>query len=323
MMKAAVMTSPGGPEVFEIQQREIPPLQPHEVLVQVRAAGINRPDVIQRQGKYPAPKGVPADIPGLEVAGIIAACGTATSQWKVGDRVCALVAGGGYAEYVAVHESHCLAVPIGIDFTLAASMPETVFTVWDNVFRRGKLQKGEGLLVHGGSGGIGTTAIQLGVAFGATVYATAGSDDKCRFCESIGATRCVNYKTEDFQEVLQGRAINVVLDSIGGDYFQKNIDLLREDGRLVYINAMKGRKVELNLLQLMQKRILLTGSTLRARDSMFKAHLREDIEKKVWPLFMSGAFKPLVHQVFPLAEVVEAHRLMDSGDFHGKLVLSL
>ncbi len=320
-MNAAVITKYGGPECLEIQVRPVPVPRRNEVLIRVRAAGINRPDVFQRRGHYPAPADVVPDIPGLEVAGIVETCGNGATRWAPGDRVCALVAGGGYAEYVAVDASHCLPIPPALDFNEAACLPEAVFTVWHNVFQRGGLKRGETLLVQGGSGGIGTTAIQLATQFGATVYATAGSDEKCRFCERLGATACINYRTSDFSDKLGETPMDVILDSIGAPYFEKHLSLLAEDGRLVFINAMGGKRVELDLMKLMQRRLMLTGSTLRARDIVFKDALRASVEQHVWPLVASGAIRPVIHRTFPLAAASDAHRLMESGDFSGKLAL--
>jgi putative PIG3 family NAD(P)H quinone oxidoreductase len=322
MMKAVIITEPGGPEVLEVHDVEMPQLGELEVLVEVKAAGVNRPDVFQRKGNYPAPAGVDPRIPGLEIAGTIVAKGKDVVDWHIGDRVCALVAGGGYAAYAKVYQGHCLPIPDHLDFAEAASLPETIFTVWDNVFRRGKLQAGEHFLVHGGAGGIGSTAIQLGALFGAAVYTTVSSPEKAAFCESLGAIKAINYKNEDFQEQLMPLGIDVILDSIGGSYFEKNINLLSPDGRLVYINAMERAKVELNLLKLMQKRIVLTGSTLRARDREFKQTLRDDIWSQVWPKLSAGEFKPTIYRILPFAEASEAHRMMEDSSLLGKIVLS-
>ncbi|MGK6351186.1 NAD(P)H-quinone oxidoreductase [Parapedobacter sp. DT-150] len=323
MMQAVVITEYGDAEGLKLRQRPRPEPGVDEVLIKVHAAGINRPDVFQRTGNYPAPAGVVQDIPGLEVAGVVDACGDQVSRWKPGDKVCALVPGGGYAEYAAVNASHCLPVPDGLDFLEAACLPETVFTVWHNVFQRGRLQRGETLLVHGGSGGIGTTAIQLATGFGAQVYATAGSPEKCTFCEQLGAETCINYQEDDFAERLAGKRIDVILDSIGAPYFERHLSLLADEGRLVFINAVGGRLAQVNITALMQRRITLTGSTLRSRDAAFKGALREAVETQVWPLIAAGKFKPVVHRVFPLAEAAKAHQLMESGDFIGKLVLEV
>ncbi|PPL04617.1 NAD(P)H-quinone oxidoreductase [Parapedobacter indicus] len=322
-MNAIVITAYGEPESLVLAERPVPIPRENEVLINVYAAGINRPDVFQRKGQYPAPAGIVSDIPGLEVAGVIAMCGDGVTQWGPGDRVCALVAGGGYAEYVAVNATHCLPIPDHLDFMQAACLPETVFTVWHNVFQRGRLQAGEVLLVHGGSGGIGTTAIQLAVQFGATVYATAGSDEKCRFCEQLGAIRCINYRKTDFADALSDIRIDVILDSIGAPYFERHVALLAEEGRLVFINASEGRHAPLDIMKLMRRRLTLTGSTLRARDAAFKSALKASIEQHVWPLVETGTFLPVIHRAFPLAQASDAHRLMESGDFIGKLVLTI
>jgi len=323
MMQAVAITKTGDAGQLVVQQRAVPTPGSGEVLIRVYAAGVNRPDVFQRKGKYPAPAGVVADIPGLEIAGVIEACGSDGLRWKPGDRVCALLPGGGYAQYAVVDASHCLPIPEGLDFTAAACLPETVFTVWHNVMQRGKLQAGETLLVQGGSGGIGTTAIQLATLIGATVYATAGSREKCAFCEQLGATACVNYKEQDFAEQLADIPFDVILDSIGAPYFEKHISLLADEGRLIFINAAGGRAAQLDIMRLMQRRLTLSGSTLRARDRQFKSALRESVEREVWPWVTSGAFKPVVDQVFPLAEAAHAHEVMESGAFIGKLVLTI
>ncbi len=323
MMRAAVITAHGPASNFVLQQRPVPSPAQGEVLIEVRAAGINRPDILQRKGKYPAPIGVVQDILGLEVAGTVAACGDGVDRWSVGERVCALVPGGGYAEYVAVDASHCLPIPDNLDFRAAACLPETVFTVWHNLFQLAGLRAGENVLIHGGSGGIGTTAIQLASRLGANVYATAGSRDKCLFCEQLGAAKCVNYNMEDFGEQLASRSIDVILDSIGGPYFVRNMALLADGGRLVFINAVGGRQASLDLLGLMQRRLTLTGSTLRNRSRSFKSALRESVEHHVWPLVRAGQLAPVVDKVFPLAQVSRAHEQMESGNFIGKLVLDV
>lgn len=321
-MKAIVITEFGRPEVLQVQERTVPEIKKDEVLVQVKAAGVNRPDVFQRKGNYPAPPGVVADIPGLEIAGIIVQVGTVVTEWKTGDEVCCLVAGGGYAEYVAVHKDICLPIPAGISFAEAAILPETVYTVWDNVFRRGLLRAGESILIHGGAGGIGSTAIQLAKAFGARVLTTVSNVEKEKYCKQLGADVIINYRENDFAEVLREEPINVVLDSIGGDYFQRNLDLLRADGRLVCINATNGHKVELNIIKLMQKRILITGSTLRARDISFKKALTQDVRRHVWPL-IGSLFTPQLFKKLPLENAAEAHHLMEEGALLGKLALTV
>lgn len=322
-MNAIVITTHGGIEGLALADRPKPVPFDNEVLIRVHAAGINRPDIFQRKGHYPAPAGVVPDIPGLEVAGVVEVCGSEVTQWKPGDRVCALLPGGGYAEYASAVATHCLPIPDHLSFAEAAGLPEALFTVWHNVFQRGRLQAGEALLVQGGSGGIGTTAIQLAVRFGATVYATAGSDEKCRFCEQLGAIRCINYRKTDFAEALSGIPIDVVLDSIGAPYFERHVSLLTEEGRLVFINAMGGKYAQLDVIKLMQLRLTLTGSTLRARDAEFKRALRESIAQHVWPLVDAGTLRPVIHQTFPLEQASKAHELMESGDFVGKLVLTM
>lgn len=322
-MQAIVITQPGGPEVLQLQERPQPQPAPHEILIRVKAAGINRPDVFQRQGGYPPPPGAPADIPGLEVAGVVEAVGAAVTRWQPGDLVCALLGGGGYAEWAVVDARHCLPIPRGWSFTEAASLPETVFTVWHNVFQRGALQPHENFLVHGGSSGIGITAIQLAKAWGARVFTTAGSPEKCTRCLELGADRAINYKTEDFARILQAEGVDVILDMIGGDYINRNISILKPDGRLVFINATQGAKAEINALDLMRRRLTLTGSTLRPRDALFKAALTADIQQQVWPLVESGKFKPVIYQEFPLARAAQAHALMESSQHIGKIVLKI
>ncbi|QJD96916.1 NAD(P)H-quinone oxidoreductase [Mucilaginibacter robiniae] len=324
-MKAIVITQPGGPEVLQLQEHPQPVPRPHEVLIKVEAAGVNRPDVAQRKGVYPPPPGAPQDIPGLEVAGVVEAIGSSVTLWKPGDRVCALISGGGYAEYCTAPEGQCLPIPGNLTMAEAASLPETFFTVWSNVFQRGHLQPGESLLVHGGSSGIGVTAIQLAKALGSPVYVTAGSDKKCRFCEQLGADKAINYKQENFAEVIeqltQGKGVNVILDMIGGDYMSGNINSLAEDGRLVMINTMKGKDVQLDLSVVMRKRLVITGSTLRARHVAFKADIATALRKQVWPLLQNGRIKPVIHQVFPAHQAAQAHQLMESSEHMGKIVL--
>ena len=320
-MKAVVISSFGAPEVLEIQERDIPSICDAEVLIQVKAAGVNRPDIFQRKGNYPAPAGVDADIPGLEVAGIVYAVGDKVNTLRIGQPVMALVAGAGYAEYVAVDEGSCIPIPDNLSFEEAAGMPETLFTVWHNVFQRGGLKKDEKFLVHGGAGGIGITAIQLANLLGCEVFTTVGSDKKKQFVENIGATMAVNYHTDDFEEVFKSKGIHVVLDSIGGEYFNKNINVLQEEGRLVQINAMDGAKVNLNLFKLMQKRIFLTGSTLRNRSKSFKTNVANEIKEYVMPLVADGSYRTYIEQVLPIEDVVKAHHLMESRNFIGKIIL--
>nr|WP_295931288.1 NAD(P)H-quinone oxidoreductase [uncultured Dyadobacter sp.] len=324
-MKAIVIIRPGPPEVLQPAEREMPEPTGREVLIKVYAAGVNRPDVFQRKGNYPPPPGAPQDIPGLEVAGIIERVGAQVTAWQPGDRVCALLTGGGYAEYALAHEGHCLPLPEGFDFMQAASLPETVFTVWHNVFQRGRLRAGEHFLVHGGSSGIGITAIQLAKAFGAKVFTTAGSEEKCAACDALGADRSINYKTSDFEDQLRELGADVILDMVGGDYIPKNLRLLREEGRMVFINTMKGGKVkgadEVDFSLIMRKRLTVTGSTLRNRDHAFKSTLAAEIREQVWPVLESGGFKPMIAEVFPLAEAARAHALMESSDHIGKIIL--
>lgn len=320
-MKAIIIPHSGPPNVLQVQERAIPKPSSNEVLIKVYAAGINRPDVAQRKGVYPPPPGAPADIPGLEVAGVIEECGQNVERWTKGAAVCALLAGGGYAEYAVANAGHCLPVPDGWSFAEACSLPETVFTVWHNVFQRGRLQSGENFLVHGGSSGIGITAIQLAKAFGATVFATAGSDDKCKACVVLGADICINYKKDDFEEALKSEGADVILDMVGGDYIPKNIRLLKTDGRLVFINAMKGGESAFSVSDIMRRRLTITGSTLRNREPEFKAQLAAEVEKRVWPLLNSKKFKAVIYKQFPLTEAANAHALMESSEHIGKIVL--
>jgi NADPH2:quinone reductase len=322
-MKAIVITEKGGPEVLQVQERAIPVPNENEVLIKIHAAGVNRPDVFQRKGNYPPPPGAPQDIPGLEVAGVVEQCGAAVVNWQVGDAVCALLAGGGYADYAVVDARHCLPVPAGWSFVEAASLPETVFTVWHNVFQRGHLKSGVHFLVHGGTSGIGITAIQLAKAFGATVFATAGSSEKCDACLKLGADLCVNYNEEDFEKILKEKGVDVILDMVGGDYIAKNIRLLREEGHLVFINMMRGSKVDgVDFSRIMRNRLTITGSTLRNRDVDFKAALTQEIQAYVWPQIAQKKFKPVVYKVFPMDQAAEAHALMESGTHIGKIMLT-
>ena len=324
-MKAVIITHPGGPEVLQIAERPKPVWGPGEVLVKVAAAGVNRPDVSQRKGNYPPPLGAPQDIPGLEIAGTVVETGANVTRWKLGDKVCALVIGGGYAEYCNVPEGQCLPIPDNLTFIEAASLPETFFTVWSNVFDRGKLKDNESLLVHGGSSGIGVAAIQMAKALGSTVYVTAGSTEKCRFCEELGATRAINYKTEIFADAIKqltdGKGVDVILDMIGGDYTSPNIKSLAADGRLVLINMMMGKDVQVDLSQVMAKRLTITGSTLRSRDVSFKSDIARNLDRVIWPLLASGEIKPVINAVFPAEKAADAHRLMESSGHIGKIVL--
>lgn len=320
-MKAIVISQSGSAEVLALQQRPIPIINDDDVLIKVHAAGVNRPDIMQRQGKYPPPPGAPLDIPGLEVSGEIISVGSLVTRRKIGDKVCALVNGGGYAEYVVAHEGSCLPIPSGLSFIEAASLPETVFTVWHNVFERGNLKSGERFLVHGGSSGIGVTAIQLAKSFGATVIATVGSNEKKKACEELGANEVLNYNDLDF--FLSINNVDVILDMIGEAYFNQNINCLNPDGRLVFINAMKGKLATANINQIMSQRLTITGSTLRPQSKAFKAKLAQEIEKHVWPIIERGEFKPVIFKTFSLENAAEAHLLMESSKHIGKIVLTL
>ncbi len=325
-MRAVEIKQPGGPEVLVPTRRPLPKPGPDEVLIKVAAAGVNRPDVLQRQGGYNPPPGA-SDLPGLEVAGEVVAVGPDTRRWKVGDRVTALVAGGGYAEYCVAPGPQCLPVPGQLDLVHAAAVPETFFTVWTNVFERGRLEAGESFLVHGGSSGIGTTAIQLASHFGARVFTTAGSDEKCSKCKDLGADIAINYRTQDFvqivQEATKGQGVDVILDMVGGDYIPKNLQCLAVEGRLVQIAFLKGPKAELNFASLMVKRQTVTGSTLRPRSVAQKGVIAQALEAKVWPLLAAGKVAPLLHATFPLDRAAEAHRLMESSAHLGKIVLKV
>ncbi|QDA61863.1 NAD(P)H-quinone oxidoreductase [Hymenobacter jejuensis] len=323
-MQVVVITQPGGPEVLQVQERPIPVPNSHEVLIRVQAAGLNRSDVMLREGKYGgAGNPVAGVVPGLEVAGHVVQSGAEAGRWQPGDAVCALLSEGAYAEYAVVDARHCLPVPQGWSVEDAASLPETVLTVWYNVFQKGALKPGENFLVHGGSSGIGITAIQLAKLLGSNVFATAGSDEKCRTCEELGAIKCVNYKQEDFETALKDAGIDVILDMVGGDYTAKNLRLLRPDGRLQYINAMQGPKVEINLMDIMTRRLTLSGSMLRPRDADFKAALVAAVEEHVWPLLAAGKFRPIIYRTFPLAEAGAAQTLMVSSEHTGKILLTM
>ncbi|MBL8202251.1 MAG: NAD(P)H-quinone oxidoreductase [Chromatiales bacterium] len=325
-MQAVEISGAGPPEVLRLCTRPVPALQLGEVLIRVAAAGVNRPDCLQRAGGYPPPPGV-SDLPGLEVAGTVVAVARDVTGPAPGDRVCALVAGGGYAEYCAAPAVQCLPVPAGFSLVEAAAIPETFFTVWTNVFERGRLQRGESLLVHGGASGIGTTAIQLGAAFGARVFATAGSDEKCALCFRLGAELAVNYRTHKFLDVLldatKKRGIDVILDMVGGSYLPDNLRLLREDGRLVWIAALAGTKGEVNISQVFLKRLTLTGSTLRNRPPAEKGRIARALHEAVWPLFEQRSVVPVIQHVLPLAEAVEAHRILEANQAMGKVVLRM
>jgi putative PIG3 family NAD(P)H quinone oxidoreductase len=323
-MLAIEISKPGGPDVLVPAERPMPAMAPGEVMIRVEAAGVNRPDVMQRMGHYPPPPGA-SDIPGLEVAGVVVKVAHGVGEWRMGDRVCALVAGGGYAEFCVVPAPQCLPVPRGMDFVHAAAIPETFFTVWTNVFERGHLKAGELILIHGGSSGIGTTAIQLAHAFGARVFATAGSAAKCAACERLGAERAFNYREVDFvaavNDATNRRGVDLILDMVGGDYVARNIEALATDGRLVQIGLLGSYKAQVNLIALMQRRVTLTGSTLRARSVVEKGAIAAALRQRVWPLLESGAVAPVIHATFPLRSASEAHRVMDSSEHIGKLVL--
>ncbi|MEJ6979059.1 NAD(P)H-quinone oxidoreductase [Pedobacter sp. P351] len=321
-MKAIIISQPGNPEVLKLVEIRPPAPGLNEVLIRVKAAGLNRLDIAQRRGFYPAPPGAPADIPGVEVSGIIEQCGTEVTQWKVGESVCALLSGGGYAEYVVADSGSCLPIPKGLSFIQAASLPEAAFTVWHNVFQRGQLKSDENFLVHGGTSGIGVMAIQLAKVFGAHVFSTAGSDEKCHACTDFGATRCINYKTHDFEKDLQSIGMDVILDMIGGDYITKEINIMRPEGRLILINA-KTKELQGNVFNIMQKRLNITGSTLRSRDLLFKSALASEVLAHVWPKIEEAKVKPVVYKVFPLYEAAKAHQLMESGIHTGKIILEV
>jgi len=323
-MQVVEIATPGGPEVLRLAERPRPQPGSGEVLVQVAAAGVNRPDVMQRKGVYPPPPGAP-DIPGLEVAGVIVEVGEAVTGLVVGDHVCALVAGGGYAQYCIAPAAQCLPVPVGLTDIEAASLPETFFTVWSNVYDRAALKPGERFLVQGGSSGIGVAAIQLAHALGSRVYATAGSAEKCAACVSLGAQRAINYRTEDFVAVLKaetgGRGVDVILDMIGGDYLLRETAALAEDGRLVFINTMGGAKTTIDLRDVMVKRLTISGSTLRARPVAVKAEIARKLRQHVWPLFEVGKIRPVIYRSFAFAEAAAAHALMESSEHVGKIML--
>ncbi|MBR7800192.1 NAD(P)H-quinone oxidoreductase [Undibacterium fentianense] len=325
-MRAIEITSYGGPEVLHECTRDIPIAGVGEVLIRVAAAGVNRPDVLQRMGHYPVPKGA-SDLPGLEIAGEIVGGDLTGGQHRLGDYVCALVQGGGYAEYCVAPVGQCLPVPKGLSLIEAASLPETYFTVWSNIFERGGLRPGETLLVHGGASGIGVAAIQMANAFGAKVFATVGSDEKRRAVEAFGAKRGVNYQNEEFQDVImvetQSRGVDLILDMVAGKYLTRNLSVLADDGRLVIIGLMGGAKAELDMGQVLRRRLHITGSTLRARDVEFKAQIVHALREKIWPLLENATIRPVIHHVFPLHEAARAHAEMEAGHHIGKLVLEI
>lgn len=320
------ITTPGAPEVLKPATRALPAPKAGEVLIRVAAAGVNRPDVLQRLGRYPVPPGA-SDLPGLEVAGTIVAVGERVTRWKEGDRVCALTNGGGYATYCLAPAGSCLPLPRGLSALEAASLPETLFTVWSNVYDRAGLAAGESLLVQGGSSGIGVAAIQMAAARGHTVYATAGSSEKCAACERLGAKRAIHYRTEDFEAVIKdataGRGVDVILDMVGGDYVPKELKSLADGGRIVFIAFLGGAKATVDLNELMRRRLTMTGSTLRPRSDDFKAGIAAALEREIWPLIDAGRIRPVIHATFPLAEAARAHALMESGQHIGKIMLAV
>ncbi|MGE0873681.1 MAG: NAD(P)H-quinone oxidoreductase [Burkholderiales bacterium] len=325
-MRAIEIRQPGGPEVLTPTQRPMPVPAPDEVLVRVAAAGVNRPDVFQRTGNYPVPPGA-TDLPGLEIAGEVVACGANARLWKPGDRICALTNGGGYAEYCVVPEAQALPVPAGLSMAQAASLPETFFTVWNNVYDRAALAPGETFLVQGGSSGIGVTAIQMAAATGNRVFATAGSDEKCAACVSLGAEKAINYRTQDFVAEVKaatgGKGVNVILDMVAGAYVLKELKCLADDGRLVFIAHLGGHKAEIDINEVMRRRLVVTGSTLRPRTPAYKAHVAKNLREKIWPLIESGRIKPVLYRTFALDQASDAHRLMESSQHIGKIVLEV
>jgi NADPH2:quinone reductase len=325
-MRAVEIEKPGGPEVLRPAERPRPEPKPHEILVKVAAAGVNRPDVLQRMGLYPVPPDA-SDLPGLEIAGEVVACGAGVTLWRPGDQVCALTHGGGYAEYCVTPEVQALPVPKGLSMAQAASLPETCFTVWSNVYDRGRLAGGESLLVQGGTSGIGVTAIQMAKATGNRVFATAGSDEKCAACVRLGAEAAYNYKTQDFTAGVKaatgGKGVDVILDMAAGDFVPKELKALADDGRLVFIAFLRGPKTELDVNEVMRRRLTLTGSTLRPRPVAFKGAIAAKLRSRIWPLIEDGKIKPVIYKTFKLEQAAEAHRLMESNAHIGKLVLTL
>jgi putative PIG3 family NAD(P)H quinone oxidoreductase len=325
-MTVIEIAAPGGPEQLKLGSRPVPSPKDEEVLVRVAAAGVNRPDVMQRQGRYPPPAGA-SDLPGLEIAGEIVALGPKVSGLTMGDKITALLPGGGYAGYVIAAAPLCLPVPHGISMVEAAAIPETFFTVWTNLFERGGCKPGDTVLVHGGTSGIGTTAIQLAAAWGARVFATAGSEDKARACEKFGAVRGINYRTQDFVEVMRtetaGKGVDITLDIVAGSYVARNLEVAAVEGRIVTISLLGGSRAEINMGMILTKRLTLTGSTLRSRTVAQKAAVAEAVRKNVWPLLSAGRVRPIIHATFPLAQASEAHRLMETSNHIGKIVLTI
>ncbi|HZR04193.1 MAG TPA: NAD(P)H-quinone oxidoreductase [Burkholderiales bacterium] len=325
-MKAVEISRPGGPDVLRLTQRPTPLPKAGEVVIRVHTAGVNRPDCLQRAGAYAPPPGA-SDLPGLEVAGTVVALGEGVTEWRVGDRVCALTPGGGYAQYCATPAAHCLPIPSVLDVAQAASLPETYFTVWINVFERAALKPGETLLVQGGASGIGVTAIQMARALGSPVFATAGSPEKCAACERLGAQRAINYRTEDFVEAVNrltgGKGVDVILDMVGGDYVARELKCLATDGRLSLIAFLGGTRATLDMSDILYRRLTITGSTLRPRTVEFKAQIARSLREHVWPLIEAGQMKPVIYATFPLARASEAHALMESGSHIGKIMLAV
>ncbi|MFW8565567.1 NAD(P)H-quinone oxidoreductase [Orrella sp. 11846] len=323
-MRAIEIVEPGGPEVLQITERPMPVAGPGELLIKVHAAGINRPDVFQRQGNYAPPPGA-TDIPGLEIAGEVVSGDLANSPFKEGDQICALVAGGGYAEYCVAPIEQCLPIPKGLSMIQAAGLPETYFTVWSNVFDRGALAEGERLLVHGGASGIGTTAIQIATALGHEVYATVGSDERVAAVENLGAVKGINYKTQDFVEEIKtatdGKRVNVILDMVAGDYIARDVKCLADDGRIVIIATLGGSRASFNSNELMRRRLTITGSTLRPRPVSFKAAIAKQLQERVWPLLEAGKIEPIIHATMPLADASAGHAMMEAGEQIGKIIL--
>lgn len=326
MMKAVIANGVGSPDILSVAEIEIPAVKDNEVLIKITAAGINRPDIIQRNGLYPPPAGA-SEILGLECAGTIEKIGKNVTQWQAGDAVCALLSGGGYAEYAVADQGSVLKIPDGLNMVEAAALPETFFTVWSNVVDRGALIKGETLLIHGGTSGIGTTAIQMAKAMGATVITTSGSDEKCEFCTELNADLAINYKSQTFHDEIMkftnNKGVDVILDMVAGDYMTPNLKSLAPDGRLVIIAVLGGPKVDFNILPVMLKRLTITGSTLRARDNQFKANIAANLKEKIWPMIESGKIKPVIDKVFAIDDIVKAHHYMESGKHMGKVILKL
>jgi NADPH:quinone reductase len=323
MMRFIDIEKPGGPEVLRMKRGALPSFEDDELLIEVAAIGVNRPDLMQRAGTYPAPDGA-SKVLGLEVSGYVAAVGRDCGLWRVGQRVCGLTNGGGYAEFVNVPARQCLPVPESIDFTVAAALPEALFTVWSNVYELGALCAGETLLIHGGSGGVGSIAIQMGRITGARVYATAGSEEKCRLCERLGALRAINYNEEDFVAVMKqitGRGPDVILDMVGGSYIQRNIQCAAKDGRIVNIAYQQSSVAEVNFMPVMLKRLMIAGSTLRSRNKFEKAQIARHVGRKIWPAVLAERIKPIIHKVYPLHEVQAAHAELESGKLMGKIVM--